>query len=66
MQRLLENEIREYAKAQKFDIVLMDGVIYATPAVNITDPILAVLQARVAKPAATTGSTSQPAPPAKP
>ena len=37
VQRMLENEIREYAKAQKFDIVLMDGVIYATPAVNITD-----------------------------
>jgi outer membrane protein len=67
VQRLLENEIREYAKAQKFDIVLMDGVIYATPAVNITDPILQMLQSRGAAPAATTGSTApQPKPPAKP
>ena len=37
LQRSLDNEVREYAKAQNFDIVLMDGVIYATPAVNITD-----------------------------
>ena len=66
VQRMLENEIREYAKAQKYDIVLMDGVIYATAAVNITDPVLAVLQAKATRPAATTGSTSQPSTPAKP
>jgi len=65
VQRMLENEIREYAKAQKFDIVLMDGVIYATPTVNITDSVLAMLQSRAtkpaaAKPAASTGATSQP------
>ena len=66
VQRVLENEIREYARAQKFDIVLMDGVIFATPAVNITDSVLAALQAKASKPAATTGSTSQPKPVEKP
>lgn len=66
LQRMLGNEVREYAKAQNFDIVLMDGVIYATPAVNITDPVLAVLLSRATKPAPTTGATSPPKPPAKP
>ena len=63
LQRMLGNEVREYAKAQNFDIVLMDGVIYATPAVNITDAVLAVLQSRSGKPA---GAATQPKPPAKP
>ena len=64
---VLGNEVREYAKAQNFDIVLMDGVIYATPAVNITDAVLAVLQTRAGKPAgaAPTGAVT-PKPPAKP
>ncbi len=67
LQRMLGNEVREYAKAQNFDIVLMDGVIYATPAVTITDAVLAVLQARAGKPAgaAPTGAAT-PKPPAKP
>ena len=67
VQRVLENEIREYAKAQKFDIVLMDGVIYATPAVNITDS--GAGGAAVARDQArrrATGATPAPKPPAKP
>src|SRR6185312_9231272 len=52
LQRVVDNEIREYAKAQGFDIVLVQGVIYATPAVNITDAVLASLTARAPKPAA--------------
>jgi len=68
LQRMLGNEVREYAKAQKFDIVLMDGVIYSTPAVNITDAVLSVLTTRNPKPAgaAPTGAVTQPKPPAKP
>jgi outer membrane protein len=53
LQRVVDNEIREYAKAQGFDIVLMQGVIYATPTVNITDAVLAALNARAPRPAAT-------------
>ena len=36
LQRSLIDEVREYAKAQNFDIVIAEGVIYATPTVDIT------------------------------
>lgn len=68
LQRMLTNEVRDYAKAQNFDVVMMDGVIYSTPAVNITDQILAALQAHAPRPAAApaAGSTAPAKPPAKP
>jgi outer membrane protein len=65
LQRLLFGEVRDYAKAQNFDIVIAEGVIYATPTVDITAAVLASLQARAPKPAA--GAAPAPAkPPAKP
>jgi outer membrane protein len=67
LQRTLTNEVRDYAKAQNFDVVMMDGVIYATPAVNITDAILSALQAHAPKPAAPAAGAAAPAkPPVKP
>jgi outer membrane protein len=75
LQRTLGEEVRTYAKAQSFDLVLSgEAVVYQTSAVDITPAILAALQAHAAtapaaKPAA--GATSTPAtppaaPPAKP
>jgi outer membrane protein len=52
LQRSLIGEVRDYAKAQNFDIVIAEGVIYATPTVDITTAVLQALQARSAKPAA--------------
>jgi outer membrane protein len=52
LQRSLIEEVRSYAKAQSFDLVVTDGVIYATPALDITPGVLQVLQARGAAPAA--------------
>ena len=50
----LQNElvglVQKYADAQKFDLVLADGVIYASNALDITASVLASLQP--AKPAA--------------
>ena len=69
LQRSLVGEVREYAKAQSFDIVIAEGVIYATPAVDITPAILQALQSRAPKPAAAAPATGAPAPakpPAKP
>jgi len=68
LQRMLTNEVRDYAKAQNFDVVMMDGVIYSTPAVNITDQILAALQAHAPRPAAApaAGAAAPAKPPAKP
>ena len=69
LQRTLIGEVRDYAKAQNFDIVIAEGVIYATPTVDITPAILQALQSRAPKPAAAAPSNGAPAPakpPAKP
>ena len=59
LQRALIEEVQIYAKAQSFDLVLADGVIYFNNSMDITPAILAALQARkpgaapaAAKPAA--------------
>jgi outer membrane protein len=46
LQRVLRAEVDVFAKAQGYDLVLADGVLFASPAVNVTAPILAALQAR--------------------
>jgi outer membrane protein len=64
LQRSLIGEVRDYAKAQSFDIVIAEGVIYATPTVDITAQVLQALQARAPRPAA--GGAAPAAAPAKP
>jgi outer membrane protein len=54
LQRTLIEEVRTYAKAQNFDLVIADGVIYAASGVDITPAILSQLQSSATKPAATT------------
>jgi len=64
LQRSLITEITEYAKSQSYDIVIAEGVIYATPTVDITSQVLQALQARAAR--APAGAPAAPKPPAKP
>lgn len=64
LQRILIEEVRAYAKAQSFDLVIADGVIYSVPTLDITPAILSTLQARAPKPAA--GAPAAPAAPAAP
>jgi outer membrane protein len=45
LQKSLIEKVRGYAKGQNFDLVIADGVIYATNAVDITPQVLASLQA---------------------
>lgn len=52
LQRSLIGEVRDYAKAQNFDLVIAEGVIYSTPSIDITAGVLAALNARAPKPAA--------------
>ncbi|HUQ09582.1 MAG TPA: OmpH family outer membrane protein [Steroidobacteraceae bacterium] len=67
LQRTLIGEVREYAKAQNFDIVIADGVIYHTATVDITPAVLNALNSRAPKPAAAPAANPAPAkPPAKP
>lgn len=54
LQNELLNEVRTYARAQNYDIVITEGVIYATQAMDITPGVLQALQSRpagAAKPA---------------
>lgn len=63
LQRALIEEVRTYAKAQNFDLVIADGVIYTTPTLDITPAILTALQSH----ATTLGGKPAAAPaPAKP
>jgi outer membrane protein len=64
LQRSLITEITEYAKSQNYDIVIAEGVIYATPTVDITSQVLQALQARAAR--APAAAPAAPKPPAKP
>jgi outer membrane protein len=68
LQRTLIEEVRAYAKAQNFDLVIADGVIYSVPALDITPAILTSLQNRAPKPAAAApsgGSAPKPQAPAR-
>ncbi|HEX4024457.1 MAG TPA: OmpH family outer membrane protein [Steroidobacteraceae bacterium] len=45
LQKVLVEQVQRYAQAQRFDLVLADGVIWANPSIDITQPVLAALQA---------------------
>lgn len=63
LQRTLGEEVRSYAKAQNFDVILSgEAVIYATPAYDITPAILTALQARAAAAPAAKPATPAAAP----
>jgi outer membrane protein len=53
LQSTIVAEVQSYAQAQKFDLVLTEGVVYANGALDITAQILAGLQAH-----ATTGTAA--------
>jgi outer membrane protein len=70
LQKALIEQVRTYAKAQSFDLIIADGVIYTTPTIDITPAILAQLQANpgsLARPKAApaAGGAPPPKPPGK-
>jgi outer membrane protein len=69
LQKTLGEEVRSYAKAQNYDLILTgETVVYAAPSYDITPAILAALQSRGAAAPATPAppAATKPAPPAKP
>jgi outer membrane protein len=64
LQKSLIEKVRGYAKLQSYDLVVADGVIYATNAVDITPQVLANLQSAAA-PAASKAAPAAPKPAAK-
>jgi len=65
LQKTLIEQVRTYAKAQNFDLVIADGVIYATPTIDMTPAILSQLQSAPVKSAPAKAPAAAPAP-AKP
>ena len=45
LQRSLLKEVQDYAQAAGFDLVVGDGVLYASTAVNITENVLRAMEA---------------------
>lgn len=45
LQRSLLKEVQDYAQATGFDLVVGDGVLYASDAVNITENVLRAMEA---------------------
>ncbi len=67
LNRVLVEETQAYAKAQSYDLVLFNGVVYANSTIDITAQVLTALQARAAKTggAAAAPAAPKPAAPAK-
>jgi outer membrane protein len=59
LQKQLVEQVQRYAQAQRFDLVLADGVIWANPSIDITAPVLAALQASGASSGAAKSSVSK-------
>lgn len=66
LQKVLIEQVRIYAKAQNFDLIIADGVIYTTPSIDITPAILTQLQAHPGGAARPTGTTPTAPGPVKP
>ena len=45
LQRSLLKEVQDYAQAEGYDLVVGDGVLFASPTVNITDSVLQAVEA---------------------
>ncbi len=45
LQRLLLKEVQEYAQTTNYDLIVGDGVLYASSAVNITELVLRAMEA---------------------
>ncbi len=44
LQRSVVAEVRQYAQTQGFDLVVGEGVLFASPTVNITDEVLRAIE----------------------
>jgi outer membrane protein len=65
VQRALVQEVQTYARAQSYDLVIGEGVLYRNESIDITAQVLSALQAR-AKTSGTAAPKPATPPPAKP
>ena len=62
LQKALVQQVQTFAQAEKFDLVLADGVIFANPTLDITPQVLTALQSQSVRPAASGAGAAAPAP----
>ena len=60
LQKTLVEDVQTFAQAQKFDLVLADGVIFASPVLDVTPQVLTALQARGVRAPAGAGPATAP------
>ncbi len=60
LNRAVLEEVQKYAQANGFDLILADGVLYATQVLDITGPVLQALQSRAGGVAAPAPAPSTP------
>jgi outer membrane protein len=66
LQKALVQQVQTYAQAEKFDLVLADGVLFANPTLDITPQVLTALQSQSVRPAASGAGAAAPTPATKP
>jgi len=66
LQKALVQQVQTFAQAEKFDLVLADGVIFANPTLDITPQVLTALQSQSVRPAASGAGAAAPTPATKP
>jgi outer membrane protein len=66
LQKALMQEVETFAKAQGYDLILGDGVLYATGAVDVTAQVLQRLEGSKTAPAPAPSSTPPATPPPTP
>jgi outer membrane protein len=66
LQRSLLQEVQSYAKSANFDLVVGDGVLYATQSLDITPQVLAALQAHAKSAPASTAPAASGTKPTQP
>lgn len=62
VQRTVLQEVQAYAKANSYDLVIGDGVLFASESIDITNAVLRNLQARGAAPATAPAAGTAPKP----
>ncbi len=66
LNRVVLEEVQKYAQANGYELILADGVLFATQALDITAPVLQALQARPANAPAAAAPAAPAAPAATP
>ena len=61
LQKALVQQVQTFAQAEKFDLVLADGVIFANPTLDITPQVLTALQSHSARPSGAGAAAPTPA-----